>query len=139
MRGSTPKTSKTPKKNEKRLKIIQNYLYISIFLWIDPRLALVSSRRDLDASKRASEDPNPKKRTLGLAPSIFFKVDVDACIKTKTDVLFVIWLECIAACVRPFRNVCVCVANLYMISRSVQRSVSLSMRTSISVSAPVFI
>ena len=41
---------------------------------IDPRLALLSSGRDLDASKRASEraseDPNPKKRILGLTPII---------------------------------------------------------------------
>ena len=33
---------------------------------------LASSGRDLDASKRSRDAPTPKKRTLGLAPGIFF-------------------------------------------------------------------
>ena len=36
-----------------------------------PGVALVSSWRDLDATKRASEKPNPKTRMLGLTPVIF--------------------------------------------------------------------
>ena len=53
---------------------IQNYLYMSTFVWI-PRTStrdpsLVSSRRDLDAPKRSREDPNPKTRTLGLTPTV---------------------------------------------------------------------
>ena len=57
-------------KNSRKIpKIIYIYLYFY-------GLALVSSGRDLDASKRASEDPNPKKRMLGPAPSIFCRVDV---------------------------------------------------------------
>ena len=41
-----------------------------------PTRALVTSRRDLDAPKRSRDVPTPKKRMLGLAPSIFFRVDV---------------------------------------------------------------
>ena len=37
--------------------------------------ALASSRRDLDAPKRAPENLDPKTRMLGLAPSIFFRVE----------------------------------------------------------------
>ena len=37
--------------------------------------ALLTSGRDLDAPKRASEDPNPKTRMLGLTPIGFFRVD----------------------------------------------------------------
>ena len=48
------------------------YIYIYLYFY---GLALASSRRDLDAPRRAWEDPNPKKRMLGLAPSIFFRVD----------------------------------------------------------------
>ena len=42
---------------------------------IDPNSSLVSSRRDLDASKLSRDVANPKKRMLGLTPSIFFRVD----------------------------------------------------------------
>ena len=35
----------------------------------------MTSRRDLDAPKRAPENLDPKTRTPGLAPSIFSKVD----------------------------------------------------------------
>ena len=41
-----------------------------------PGVALVSSRRDLDAPRRASENPNPKTRMLGPTPMVFLKVDV---------------------------------------------------------------
>ena len=45
--------------------------YISIFLWIlrtSTRVALAKTRRDPDAAKRASEDPNPKTGMLGVTP-----------------------------------------------------------------------
>ena len=45
------------------------------FADIGVRSALVSSRRDLDAPRRAWEDPNPKTRMLGPTPVIFFRVD----------------------------------------------------------------
>ena len=48
---------------------------IYIYLYFYGR-ALASSRRDLDAPRRAWEVATPKKRMLGLAPSIFSKVDV---------------------------------------------------------------
>ena len=38
-----------------------------------PGSSLVSSRRDLDASKRSRDVANPKKRMLGLTPIIVFK------------------------------------------------------------------
>ena len=44
-----------------------------IFRTSTSRLALVSSRRGLDASERSRRNPNPKTRMLGLAPSIFFR------------------------------------------------------------------
>ena len=43
-----------------------------MFVWIDPRLALVSSRRDLDASKRGPENLDPKTGMLGLTPAVVF-------------------------------------------------------------------
>ena len=42
---------------------------------IDPRLALVTSGRGFDASKRSRDVATPKKRMLGVTPSIFCKVD----------------------------------------------------------------
>ena len=42
---------------------------------IDPRLALVSSGRDLDAPKRSRDVANPKKRMLGVTPRVVLKVD----------------------------------------------------------------
>ena len=51
---------------------IHQIIYIYLYFY---GLALVSSGRDLDARKGAPEDPNPKKRMLGLAPVIFFRVD----------------------------------------------------------------
>ena len=52
-------------------------MYISVgFSGRRPRSALVTSRRDLDARKRACTRPYPKKaHALGLAPSIFLMVD----------------------------------------------------------------
>ena len=35
---------------------------------IDSRVALVSSRRDLDATKLSRENPNPKTGMLGVTP-----------------------------------------------------------------------
>ena len=42
---------------------------------IDPPTRLVTSRRDLDASKRGRDDPNPKTRMLGVTPRVVFGVD----------------------------------------------------------------
>ena len=76
MRGSTPKTPKKPKNQQEaaeKYPKISIYIYIYLYFY---GLALVSSGRDLDASKRASADPNPRTRMLGVAPRVFFKVDV---------------------------------------------------------------
>ena len=48
-----------------------------MYVWIlrtSTRLALASSRRDLDAPERASEDPDPKTRMLGPTPSILLEL-----------------------------------------------------------------
>ena len=68
VRGSSPRTSSTPKhmsKTSKRYPESSTYIYLYFY-----GLALVSSGRDPDAPKRASENPNPKKRMLGPTPSI---------------------------------------------------------------------
>ena len=67
-------------------KICQMYPKLSIYIYIcmdvygfcghRPGSSLVSSRRDLDASKRSRDAPTPKNRMLGLTPSIFLQVDV---------------------------------------------------------------
>ena len=52
-------------------------------LYIDPckhihifySAALATSRRDLDAPKRAPENLDPKTRMLGVAPMVFCKVE----------------------------------------------------------------
>ena len=51
------------------------YIYICGFCGHQPGSSLVRSRRDLDVTKRTREDPTPKTRILGPAPSIFLKVD----------------------------------------------------------------
>ena len=73
MRGSTPrKRQKHLKIRQKQPKNSQNYLYISIFLWTRTgELSDASSTR-----RNARRDhPTPKKRMLGLTPSIFFRVE----------------------------------------------------------------
>ena len=64
------------RKYSKLSKII--YIYVYIYIWISgtsTRLALVTSRRDLDVTKHSRDNPTPKKRMLGLTPSIFFRVE----------------------------------------------------------------
>ena len=64
----TPKNeSKASKKNPK----LSIYIYISMDLPVDVQTpALVSSGRDLDASRRSRDVPTPKKRMLGVTPII---------------------------------------------------------------------
>ena len=73
MRGSDPpKRQKHLKISQKHPQNTPSYLYIYLYFY---GLALASSRRDLGASRRAPENLDPKKRMLGLAPSIFSKVE----------------------------------------------------------------
>ena len=46
-----------------------------IFRTSTPGTRLATSRRDLDASKRGRDDPDPKTRMLGLTPISVFGVD----------------------------------------------------------------
>ena len=74
MRGSTPrKRQKHLEISQKLSKNIQNYLYISIFLWIRTGEVWARPRR---AETRVGKPPIPKTRMLGVTPSIFFEVDV---------------------------------------------------------------
>ena len=50
----------------------QQYLYIYLYFY---GLALVSSGRDLDVTKRTRDVATPKKRMLGPTPIIFCRVD----------------------------------------------------------------
>ena len=63
---------KQPKHHPTSRKIPRNHLYIYLYFY---GRALATSRRDLDAPKRAPDNLDPKKRMLGPAPSIFLKVD----------------------------------------------------------------
>ena len=74
MRGHRPPKSAKKHLNicEKHPRNIQNYLYIYLYFY---GFALVTSGRDLDASKRTRDVATPKTRMLGVAPIIFFKVD----------------------------------------------------------------
>ena len=57
------------------------YIYIYIYIYLSrfcghrvSGASLVTSRRDLDASKRGRRDPNPKTGMLGLTPAVVFRV-----------------------------------------------------------------
>ena len=69
MSNISQKHLKIGEKQPKISKIIYIYLYFY-------GRAPASSRRDLDATERAPENLDPKKRMLGLTPVIFSKVDV---------------------------------------------------------------
>ena len=67
------KTCQKQPKNHPTSQNIPKIIYIYLYFY---GRALASSGRELDASKRSRHVATPKKRTLGLAPVIFCKVDV---------------------------------------------------------------
>ena len=66
------KISKNSLKITQRPKKYPEIIYIYLYFY---GRALASSRRDLDAPRRAPENLDPKKRMLGPTPSIFSRVD----------------------------------------------------------------